>query len=129
MSGEVEKRREYDPVRKRMVAYNINTFFKKKFGRNTFDKLSSLAMRYSTTAEYIVEYLEKDGGRLICSRGLDTFIETKIDEEDIITALHPDEPYDDRKYILFDDFKVWDRNGKYLGAFNRSLLPQLKLVS
>ena len=129
MSGEVEKRREYDPVRKKMVTYNINTFFEKTFGRNTFDKLSSLAMRYSRTAEYIVKYLEKDGGRLICSRGLDTFIETQIDEEDIITALHPDEPYDDRKYILFDDFKVWDRNGKCLGAFNRSLLPRLKLVS
>ena len=129
MSGEVEKRMEYDPVRKRMVTYNINTFFEKTFGRNTFDKLSSLAMRYSRTAEYIVKYLEKDGGRLICSRGLDTFIETKIDEEDIITALHPNEPYDDRKYILFDDFKVWDRNSKCLGAFNRSLLPQLKLVS
>ena len=129
MSGEVEKRREYDPVRRKMVTCNINTFFEKTFGRNTFDKLSSLAMRYSRTAEYIVKYLEKDGGRLICSRGLDTFIETKIDEEDIITALHPDEPYDDRKYILFDDFKVWDKNGKCLRTFNRSLLPQLKLVS
>ena len=129
MSGEVEKRREYDPVRKRMVTNNINTFFEKTFGRNTFDKLSNLAMRYSRTAEYIVKYLEKDGGRLICSRGLDTFIETQIDEEDIITALHPDELYDDRKYILFDDFKVWDRNGKYLGIFNRSLLPLLRLVS
>ena len=72
---------------------------------------------------------EKDGGRLICSRGLDTFIETQIDEEDIITALHPDELYDDRKYILFDDFKVWDKNGRCLGVFNRSLLPLLKLVS
>lgn len=62
-------------------------------------------------------------------RGLDTFIETQIAEEDIITALHPDELYDDRKYILFDDFKVWDRNGKFFGTFNRSLLPLLKLVS
>ena len=129
MSGEVEERREYDPVRKRMVTNKINTFFEKAFGRNTFDKLSSLAMRYSRTAEYIVKYLEKDGGRLICSRGLDTFIETVVDSEDIICPLHPDEPYDDRKYILFDDFKVWDKNGKCFGVFNRSLLPLLKLVS
>ena len=129
MSGEVEKRREYDPVRKRMVTNNINTFFEKAFGRNTFDKLSSLAMRYSRTAEYIVKYLEKDGGRLICSRGLDTFIETVVDSEDIICPLHPDDPYNDRKYILFDDFEVWDKNGKCLGVFNRSLLPLLKLVS
>lgn len=64
MSGEVQKRSEYDPVRKRMVTNNINTFFEKTFVRNTFDKLSSLAMRYSKTAEYIVKYLEKDGGRL-----------------------------------------------------------------
>ena len=112
-----------------MVTNNINTFFEKTFGCNTFDKLSSLAMRYSRTAEYIVKYLEKDGGRLICSRGLDTFIETVVDSEDIICPLHPDEPYDDRKYILFDDFKVWDKNGKCLGTFNRSLLPLLKLVS
>lgn len=129
MSGTIEKHREYDPVRRKMVTCNINTFFEKTFGRNTFDKLSSLAMRCSKTAEYIVKYLEKDGGRLICSRGLDTFIETQIDEEDIITALHPDEPYDDRKYILFDDFKVWGRNDEYLGTFNRSLLPLLKLIS
>ena len=129
MSGTIEKRREYDPVRKRMVTNKINTFFEKTFGRNTFDKLSSLAMRYSRTAEYIVKYLEKDGGRLICSRGLDTFIETEVDSEDIIGPLHPDEPYDDRKYILFDDFKVWDKNGRCLGVFNRSLLPLLKLVS
>lgn len=129
MSGEVEERREYDPVKKRVVTNNINTFFEKAFGRNTFDNLSSLAMRYSKTAEYIVKYLEKDGGRLICSRGLDTFIETVVDSEDIICPLHPDEPYDGRKYILFDDFKVWGRNGEYLGTFNRSLLPLLKLVS
>ena len=31
--------------------------------------------------------------------------------------------------ILRYDFKVWDKNGKCFGVFNRSLLPLLKLVS
>lgn len=61
-------------------------------------------MRYSKTGEYIVKYLEKDGGRFICSCRADTFIETEVDSEEIKCSQRPDEPYDDRKYILFDDF-------------------------
>lgn len=129
MSGEIEHRREYDPVRKRMAEFETNTFFERAFGRNTFDKIDGIALNYTTAINYIVKYLEKDGGRLICSRGLKTFIETQIAVEDILAPLHPDAPYDDRKYILFDDFKVWDKNGRCLGAFKRSMLRQLILIN
>ena len=129
MSGEMEHRREYDPVRKRMVEFDINTFFEKAFGRNTFEKVDGIALGYATAVSYIVKYLEKSGSRLVCSRGLRTFIETRIDNADILTPLHPNEPYDDRKYILFDDFKVWDRADRCLGTFNRNFLPQLRLVN
>ena len=129
MSGELEHRREYDPVRKRMVEFDINTFFEKAFGRNTFEKVDGVALRYATAASYIVKYLEKSGSRLVCSRGLKTFIETRIADSDILTPLHPDEVCNDRKYILFDDFRVWGKGGRCLGTFNISLLPQLKLVN
>ena len=129
MSGRLEFRREYNPVRGRVEENYVNTFFEKTFGRNTFERVDGTALSYVTAVNYIVKYIVKEGGRMICSRGLSTFFETTIDVEDILCRLHPTEIYDDRKYILFDDFKVWDRNGKYLGTFNRSLLPYLKLVN
>lgn len=124
MSGEIVKRREYDVHKKRMVEYNTNTFFEKAFGRNTFDVVDGIALRYTTAVSYIVKYLEKSGGRITCSRGLNTFIETNIDPEDIIVRLYD---FDDRKYILFDDFKVFIGE-KCLGSFSRDMLSSLKMT-
>ena len=70
------------------------------------------------------KYLEKSGGRITCSRGLNTFIETNIDPEDIIVRLYD---FDDRKYILFDDFKVYIGE-KCLGSFSRDMLSSLKMT-
>ena len=54
-----------------------------------------------------------------------TFIETDIDEDDIITLLRED---NDTKYILFDDFTVY-RDGKELGEFSPGILANAKTVN
>ena len=64
-------------------------------------------------------------GKIICSRGLRTFIETDINNEDIITRLRDN---DDMKYILFDDFKVY-KDGKVLGKISPSVLACAKTVN
>ena len=124
MSGVMERRREYDPQRKRMVEFEINTFFEKTFGRNRFDFIDGVALQYTTVAGYIVKYLEKYGGRIICSKGLKTFAEVQIDEEDILVPLYE---YDDKKFVLRDDFRVF-QNCKLLGIFSCEMLPKLKLT-
>lgn len=88
MSGEVITKREFDLKEKRMKDRTLNTFFEERFGRNTFQEIDGAALSVNTALGYILKYIEKDGGRVICSRGLRTFIETDIDDDDIITRLH-----------------------------------------
>ena len=124
MSGELVKKREYDVKKKRMVERIENTFFEKKYGRNTFEFVDGTALTVNTAIEYIIKYLEKDGGRIICSKGLHTFLETDIDNKDIVCRLREGE---DKKYILFDDFKVY-KDGKELGTMSPGVLACAKTV-
>ena len=124
MSGELVRKREYDVKKKRMVERIENTFFEKKYGRNTFEFVDGTALTVNTAIEYIVKYLEKDGGRIICSKGLHTFLETDIDNKDIVCRLRAGE---DKKYILFDDFKVY-KDGKELGTISPGVLASAKTV-
>ena len=125
MSGEIITKREYDLKEKRMKERTLNTFFEERFGRNTFQVIDGAALSVNTALGYILKYIEKDGGRIICSRGLRTFIETDIDDKDIITRLHED---DDTKYILFDDFTVY-KDGEELGEFSPGVLANAKTVN
>ena len=125
MSGEIITKREFDLKEKRMKERTLNTFFEERFGRNTFQIIDGAALSVNTALGYILKYIEKDGGRVICSRGLRTFIETDIDDDDIITRLHED---DDTKYILFDDFTVY-KDGKELGEFSPGVLANAKTVN
>lgn len=124
MSGELVKKKEYDVKKKRMVERIENIFFEKKYGRNTFEFIDGTALTINTAIEYIIKYLEKDGGRIICSKGLHTFLETDIDNKDIVCRLREGE---DKKYILFDDFKVY-RDGKELGTMSPGVLACAKMV-
>ena len=97
MVGKLELKRDYDVKKKRMVERMENSF----------------------------KYIEKSGGRIICSKGLRTFIETDIDNDDVVAQLRED---DDKKYLLFDDFKVY-KDGKELGAVTPGVLAQAKTVN
>ena len=125
MAGKLVQKREYDVKKKRMVEYTENTFFQDRFGRNTFDVIDGTALTLGTAVGYIVKYMEKTGGRMICSKGLRTFIETDIDNADIVAKLREE---DDKKYVLFDDFKVY-KDGKELGKVSPSVLEKAKTVN
>lgn len=125
MVGKLELKRDYDVKKKRMVERMENSFFWDRFGRNKFELIDGTALTIGTAVSYIIKYIEKSGGRIICSKGLRTFIETDIDNDDVVAQLRED---DDKKYLLFDDFKVY-RDGKELGAVTPGVLAQAKTVN
>ena len=125
MTGKMEQKREYDVKKKRMVEYTENTFFQDRFGRNSFEVIDGTALTIGTAVSYIIKYIEKSGGRIICSRGMKTFIETDVDNKDVVTRLRED---DDKKYILFDDFKVY-LDGQELGTVTPGVLARAKMVN
>ena len=125
MVGKLELKRDYDVKKKRMVERMENSFFGDRFGRNKFELIDGTALTLGTAVSYIIKYIEKSGGRIICSKGLRTFIETDIDNDDVVAQLRED---DDKKYLLFDDFKVY-KDGKELGAVTPGVLAQAKTVN
>lgn len=125
MVGKLELKRDYDVKKKRMVERMENSFFWDRFGRNKFELIDGTALTIGTAVSYIIKYIEKSGGRIICSKGLRTFIETDIDNDDVVAQLRED---DDKKYLLFDDFKVY-KDGKELGAVTPGVLAQAKTVN
>ena len=125
MVGKLELKRDYDVKKKRMVERMENSFFWDRFGRNKFELIDGTALTIGTAVSYIIKYIEKSGGRIICSKGLRTFIETDIDNNDVVAQLRED---DDKKYLLFDDFKVY-KDGKELGAVTPGVLAQAKTVN
>ena len=125
MVGKLELKRDYDVKKKRMVERMENSFFWDRFGRNKFELIDGTALTIGTAVSYIIKYIEKSGGRIICSKGLRTFIETDIDNDDVVAQLRED---DDKKYLLFDAFKVY-KDGKELGAVTPGVLAQAKTVN
>lgn len=125
LSGEIITKSEYDVKKRRMVDYVTNTFFEDRFGRNTFQLIDGTSFSMNTAIDYVMKYIEKDGGRIICSRGLKTFILTDIDNEDIIARLREDS---NSKYILFDDFMVY-KDGVKLGESSPSVLAQANMTN
>ncbi len=125
MVGKLKLKRDYDVKKKRMVERMENSFFWDRFGRNKFELIDGTALTIGTAVSYIIKYIEKSGGRIICSKGLRTFIETDIDNDDVVAQLRED---DDKKYLLFDDFKVY-KDGKELGTVTPGVLAQAKTVN
>ena len=123
--GKFERKREYNVKTRRMEERIENTFFCDRFGRNEFAVIDGTALTIGTAVGYIIKYIEKTGGRIICSRGMRTFIETDIDEKDIIGRLRKD---DAKKYLLFDDFKVY-KDEEELGTVSPGVLARAKTVN
>lgn len=119
LSGKIEEVRDYDTRAKKMRIIHQNNYFAKKFGRNDFDPINHYS-EIAPAMKYFTKCLEKSGEKLIYSRGLYQYIVTDIMDDDIVC------PYglDDRKILLFDNFKCWDE-GEYIGNVSPETIAKL----
>ena len=82
-------------------------FFAAAFGVNDFSEINDTAIYNGGTVEYILKYMEKQGERIVYSRGITTAICKKLTATDIITEfLH----YGCETCLLFDDIVNWERD-------------------
>jgi hypothetical protein len=103
MPGELVETVEYKKKTGRMEPYTHNTLFDKKYGRNEFDYVAAKGtMQLCHTIDYILKYIEKTGERIVCSRGVPTYVMSDIEEKDVITRTS----LEDKKLLLFADFDI-----------------------
>ena len=119
MPGSNDEVSDFDTRAKKMRTTVHNNFFGKKFGRNDFKKITH-SEDLPQAIRYLMKYLEKTGEKLVYSRGLYQYFITDVMDEDIICAYGSD----DRKILLFDDFKCWDE-GEYMGTVSPEVIAKL----
>ena len=97
-----------------------NTFFNETFGRSDFEEIDSQRdLQYELT--YMLKYLEKEGGKIIYSRGLPQFFISDIMDEDIICRTG----MEGRKFVLSDKFNCWDE-GCLIGPVSPETIKQMR---
>ena len=70
---------------------------------------------------YLMKYIEKSGEKIVYSRGLYQYFISDIMDDDIACFYG----VDDRKLILFDDFKCFDE-GTYMGTVSKETIKQMR---
>lgn len=109
MIGEIVEVKDYDTKAKRMQTTYQNTHFNERYGRSDFKEITNYEVDAAIT--YLVKYIEKDGGRIVYSKGLPQYFVCDVMTTDVVAKYG----VDDRKLLLTDNFNVWD-NGEYLAC-------------
>ncbi len=107
MVGHIEEKQSYSPQEGRMKTRRENSFFAENYGVNDFTEIDSTALTYGHTVDYLLKYIEKQGERIVYSRGIATAVCKKLTDKQIITGyLH----YGCETYLLFDSVLDWDKD-------------------
>ncbi|MBQ7236826.1 MAG: hypothetical protein IJX03_06720 [Clostridia bacterium] len=68
-----------------------------------------------------MKYIEKSGKKIVYSKGLSQFFISDVMDEDIACYIG----VDDRKLLLFDDFKCFDE-GTYMGTVIKETIENMR---
>lgn len=118
MAGELVEVKDYSPVKEKVQTTYQNTCFNERFGRSDFKEVNEHVL--SEAVRYIMKYLEKDGGRIVYSRGLPQYFISDIMDDDVACTIGQE----DKKLLLFDDFNCWDE-GCLVGQVSKEVIDQM----
>ncbi len=118
MIGEIIPVKDYDVESGRMQETMQNSHFIEKYGRNDFQTICKQDI--PDCVQYLIKYIEKDGGKIVYSRGLPMYIKTDVFDEDIICEYG----LEGMKFILFDDFTCID-DGEIIGKVSPEVIAKM----
>lgn len=119
MVGEIVSVSDYSTKRKRVQKKLQNTYFLKRFGLNEFVEINEHDVEHSV--QYIIKYIEKEGGRLCQGGDIKPYLVANILGEDVLTAYGAE----DKKLLLFDDFTCIDQDGVVHGPVSPEVIDRM----
>lgn len=120
MPGELIECEDYNfSAHKRIKTYQ-NTYFNSRFGRSDFKEINTKS-DLMNEVRYICKYIEKTGEKIVYSKGLPQYFISDIMDEDVVCTIGQE----DRKLLLFDDFKCWDE-GCLIGEISPEVIEQMR---
>ena len=104
--GNIQELKDYSTRQGKVQTTHSNDFFADNFGRNDFEDIDMVQLRYGRALEYLLKYIEKSGERIVYSRGIPTQICKKIKVVDIVGRMKDFV----EKFVLFDDVIDWEKD-------------------
>lgn len=121
MPGEIVEVRDYSTQFHKMQTTFQSSFFNERFGRSDFKKIDEYERRLGNALAYLMKYIEKTGEKIVYSKGLPQYFISDVLDEDVVTTIGQE----DRKLLLFDDFKCWDE-GVFMGKVCPEVIEQMR---
>lgn len=118
MVGELQSITDYSTTKHRMQTTVQNTYFLKRFGRNSFDKVERPDIVPSV--RYIIKYIEKEGGRICQGGKIKPYFISDILASDVVCEYGEE----GKKVILADDFMCIDE-GVLMGKVCREVIDKM----
>lgn len=120
MVGILFEKTDYSFKTHRMQTTVQNTYFNENFGRSDFEDVVGIE-KIGESLGYLMKYIEKDGEKIVYSKGLYQYFISDIMDEDIVCTIGQE----DKKLLLFDDFNCWDE-GLYMGRVSKEVIAQMR---
>ncbi len=120
MVGMLFEKTDYSFKTHRMQTTVQNTYFNENFGRSDFEDVVGIE-KIGESLGYLMKYIEKDGEKIVYSKGLYQYFISDIMDEDVVCRIGQE----DKKLLLFDDFNCWDE-GMYMGRVSSAVISQLR---
>lgn len=106
MIGRLYEKKDYSTAQGKMQVTHENSFFAENFGRNDFTEISGSELKHGHSLDYMIKYMEKQGERVVYSRGIPSEICRCVNVKDICSDF-----YDFvLKVVLFDDVITWEND-------------------
>lgn len=118
MISKLTEKKDYSTAQGKMQITHSNEFFAKSFGRNDFEEISEMDIKHGHTLEYLLKYIEKQGERIVYSRGIATVVYKKLKATEIITNFVDYV----KKYVLFDSTIDWEKDVMRFQAHQMSFI-------
>ena len=121
LPGELKEVSDYDTRAHKMRTTFQSTYFNEKFGRSDFKEIDERENRLGNALAYLMKYMEKTGEKIVYSKNLPQYFISDIMDDDIVCTIGQE----DRKLLLFDDFKCWDE-GCLMGTVSPEVIEQMR---
>lgn len=120
MPGKLEESKEYS-VRLHKVQKTLqNSHFLDRFGKNDFSPIDE-NKDLASSMIYLTKYLEKTGEKIVFSRGLPTYFQSDILDEDVLCRCGNGE----KKLVLYDKFSCIDE-GEIIGEVSKETIAKMR---
>ncbi len=120
MPGEIQEVNDYSFKTHTRQITRQNTYFNDRFGRSDFEEIND-RNRIGEALAYLMKYMEKTGEKIVYSKGLPQYFISDIMDDDVACNIG----VDDRKLLLFDDFKCFDE-GTYMGTVSKETINSMR---